>query len=241
VERGAAWRWRAGLNLFGAIVTGVVFLIITVAKLPRGAWIALVAIPLLVLVMEWIRARYRHQEAELHVDEDALIAHLERDQRVVVPVNGINQAVVRAVNVGRAVSRDIRAVYITDDPESGDRLRDRWERQLPDVPIVVVESPYRALVGPLRAYLDVLDRTWPPDRPAPTTVVVLPEYVGRHWWDRMLYNQTTRRLRASIVGRDATVILEVPYRDAAGDVAALPRPDGPVDGRDDEPGADPSG
>ena len=215
-ERGAGWTWRAGLNLFGAVVTGIVFVIITLAKLPRGAWIALVAIPILVLAMEWIRARYRHQEAELRVDEDVEIARPERGQRVVVPVNGLNRAVVQAVNVGRAVSSDIRAVYITDDPEAGDILRERWERQLPDVPFVVVESPYRALIGPLRAYLDVLDRTWPPDRPIPTTVVVLPEYVGRHWWDRVLYNQTARRLRASIVGRDATVILDVPYRHAAG-------------------------
>ena len=231
-ERGAGWTWRAGLNLFGAVVTGIVFVIITLAKLPRGAWIALVAIPVLVLAMEWIRARYRHQEAELRVDEGAELARPERGQRVVVPVNGINRAVVQAVNVGRAVSSDIRAVYITDDPEAGDQLRERWERQLPDVPFVVVESPYRALVGPLRAYLDVLDRTWPPDRPVPTTVVVLPEYVGRHWWDRVLYNQTTRRLRASIVGRDATVILDVPYRHAAGASATqregLDRGPGPV-------------
>jgi amino acid transporter len=229
-ERGAGWTWRAGLNLFGAVVTGIVFVIITLAKLPRGAWIALVAIPILVLAMEWIRARYRYQEAELRVDEDADITQPKRGQRVVVPVNGINRAVVQAVNVGRAVSSDIRAVYITDDPEAGDLLRERWERQLPDVPFVVVESPYRALVGPLRAYLDVLDRTWPPDRPTPTTVVVLPEYVGRHWWDRVLYNQTTRRLRASIVGRDATVILDVPYRHAAG----TPTP--PHEGPDHGPG-----
>jgi hypothetical protein len=237
VDRVKGWQWRAGLNLVGAAVTAVVWVIITIAKLPRGAWIPLVAIPILVLAMEWIRARYRHQEAELHVDNGAPIAHLDRDQRVVVPVNGINRAVVRAVNVGRAVSRDIRAVYITDDPESGDDLRERWERQLPDVPIVVVESPYRALVGPLRAYLDVLDGTWPPDRPAPTTVVVLPEYVGRHWWDRVLYNQTTRRLRASIVDRDATVILEVPYRDSAAD-GGRARPGDQGDGRDDGPAAD---
>jgi amino acid transporter len=211
-ERGAGWRWRAALNLVGAVITGIVWIIITVAKTPRGAWIALVAIPLLVLLMEWIRSRYRAQEIELHVAEDAAIDPPDRAQRVVIPVNGINRAVVRAVNVARAVSADVRAIYITDDPESGEQVRERWERQLPDVPFVVVESPYRALVGPLRAYLDVLDRTWPPDRPTPTTVVVLPEYVGRHWWDRLLYNQTTRRLRASLVGRDHTVILDVPYR-----------------------------
>jgi amino acid transporter len=224
-ERGSGWMWRAGLNLVGGIVTGVVWVIITLAKLPRGAWIALVAIPVLVGVMEWVRARYRAQEAELRVPDDAAIPRPGRPQRVVVPVNGINRAVIQAVNVGRMVSDDLRAVYVTDDPEAGEQLRERWTRQLPDIPFVVVESPYRALVGPLTAYLDVLDRTWPPDQEVPTTVVVLPEYVGRHWWDRFLYNQAARRLRAVFVGREHTVILDVPYRRSDRASAGAGRPD----------------
>ena len=88
----------------------------------------------------------------------------------------------------------------------------RWERQLPGVPLVIVESPYRALVGPVVTYLDVLDRAWPPDKEAPTTIVVLPEYVARHWWDRLLYNQAAKRLKAALVGREHTVIADVPYR-----------------------------
>ena len=69
-------------------------------------------------------------------------------------------------------------------------MRERWERQVPDVPLVIVESPYRALVGPLLAYLDVLDRAWPPDKQEPITFVVIPEYVARSWWERILYNQS---------------------------------------------------
>ena len=162
--------------------------------------------------MRWVRAQYRGQEAELLVAADAEIPRPHRAQRVVVPVNGINRAVVQAVNVGRTLSDDIRAVYVTVDPDAGDALRERWTRQLPDVPFVVVESPYRALIGPVVAYLDVLDRTWSPDMEVPTTVVILPEYVGRHWWDRFLYNQGARRLRAQLVGREHTVVLDVPYR-----------------------------
>ncbi len=221
-ERTGGWQWRTALNLLGGITTGVVWVVITLAKLPRGAWIALVVIPILVGLMEWVRAQYRGQEAELHVAAEMAIPLPRRAQRVVVPVNGINRAVIQAVNVGRAFGEDVRAVYVTDDPEGGDRLRERWTRQLPDVPFVVVESPYRALIGPFVAYLDVLDRTWAPDREAPTTVVVLPEYVGRHWWDRFLYNQAARRLRAVLVGREHTVILDVPYRREQGGSAATP-------------------
>jgi hypothetical protein len=110
------------------------------------------------------------------------------------------------------MSRDIRAVFVTEDPEVGEAMRERWERQVPGVPLVIVESPYRALIGPIVAYLDVLDKAWPPDKPAPITIVVLPEFVARHWWDRLLYNQTAKRLKTAILGREHTVIADVPYR-----------------------------
>jgi hypothetical protein len=138
---------------------------------------------------------------------------------------------VQAVNVGRTIGDDIRAVHVTDNPDAGEALRERWVRQLPDVPFVVVESPYRTLIGPFTAYLDVLDRTWPPDRELPTTVVVLPEYVGRHWWDRFLYNQAVRRLRSTLAGRERTVILDVPYRRAE----RLEAHEDPGDGRPPSP------
>ena len=77
---------------------------------------------------------------------------------------------------------------------------------------MVVESPYRALAGPLLAYLEVLDAAWPPDKDAPITFVILPEYVARHWWERILYNQASKRLKTILLGRPHTVVVNVPYR-----------------------------
>ena len=62
------------------------------------------------------------------------------------------------------------------------------------------------------APLDVLDRSWPADRPAPVTFVIIPEFVARSWWERILYNQSARRLRAAMLGRPHTVVVDVPYR-----------------------------
>jgi hypothetical protein len=169
-------------------------------------------IPILVAGMLFIRRQYDAQAAELHVREDVVIQGPHREQRVVVPVNGINRAVIQAVNFGRTMSTDIRAVYVTDDAEEAEALRRRWERQVPGVPLVIVESPYRAVISPVIAYLDVLDQAWPPDKEQPITIVVLPEYVARHWWERMLYNQTAKRLKAALVGREHTVIADIPYR-----------------------------
>jgi hypothetical protein len=116
------------------------------------------------------------------------------------------------VNVARSISEDVTAVYISDDAEDAATMREQWERQVPGVSLVIVESPYRALIGPFTAYLDVLARAWPPDKPEPITFVVIPEYVARHWWERILYNQSARRLRAVLLGRPHTVVVDVPYR-----------------------------
>jgi hypothetical protein len=100
---------------------------------------------------------------------------------------------------------------------------------MPNVPLVIVESPYRALVAPLLSYLDVLDRGWPSDKDAPVTFVVIPEYVAKNWWERILYNQSAKRLRAALLGRPHTVVVNVPYRRDAGDASEraseAPHPD----------------
>ena len=211
-ERSAGWRRRLSINAFGAALTATVAVIVTSVKFFDGAWLVMVLIPLLVALMTFIRRQYDGQEIELQVRDEGLLPGPHREQRVIIPVNGINRAVVQAVNFGRALTPDLRAVYVTDDLEAADALRARWERQLPDVPLVIVESPYRAVISPVVAYLDILDQAWPPDKEAPLTIVVLPEYVARHWWDRLLYNQTAKRLKAALVGREHTVIADVPYR-----------------------------
>jgi hypothetical protein len=210
--RDPGWRYRLTVNAIGCVATAMVAVVVTGVKFRDGAWFVLLLIPLLVAMMLFIRREYDGQERELHVRDDQVVEGPHREQRVVVPVNGINRAVIQAINFGRTMSRDVRAVFVTEDAEVGEALRTRWEYQLPGVPLVIVESPYRAVISPVIAYLDVLDQAWPPDKQAPITIVVLPEYVARHWWDRLLYNQTAKRLKASLVGREHTVIADVPYR-----------------------------
>jgi amino acid transporter len=211
-ERPHGWRKRLAVNAIGCVATAIVATVVTSVKFIDGAWFVILLIPILVSIMLFIRREYDDQARELHVRDDLVVEGPHREQRAVIPVNGINRAVIQAVNFGRTLARDVRAVYVTSDPEEGEQLRKRWERQVPGVPLVIVESPYRAVISPVLAYLDVLDQAWPPDKEAPITIVVLPEYVARHWWERLLYNQMAKRLKAAILGREHTVIADVPYR-----------------------------
>ena len=210
-EQSPGWRGRLAINGLGAVLTGVVAVVVTVAKAPTSLLVAIV-IPLLVLMMLFIHRQYRASRERLAVPHEGVLPGPSREERVVVPVPGINRAVVHAINVGRSIDPDVRAVYIADDADEGAEMRERWVRQIPDVPLVVVESPYRALVGPLLSYLDVLGAAWPPDKPEPITFVVIPEYVARSWWERLLYNQSAKRLRQALLGRPHTVVVDVPYQ-----------------------------
>jgi amino acid transporter len=212
VTREPGWWWRAIVNAFGGLLTFVVLIVVTSVKFQNGAYLVIILIPLLVAMMLFIQHQYSASQRQLAIRPDFVAQPPHREERVVIPVPGLTRAVVQAVNVGRSISDDVQAVYISEDSEAAIEMRAQWERQVPGVPLVVVESPYRALVGPFLAYLDVLDRAWLPDKPEPITFVVVPEYVARHWWERILYNQSAKRLRTALVGRPHTVVVSAPYR-----------------------------
>ena len=211
-EQGAGWQRRAAINAIGAVMTGVVLVVVASVKFTSGAYLVVILIPTLVGIMLFIHRQYAASSAALAVRPDFVASEPARQERAIVPVPGINRAVIQAVNVARSITSDVTAVYISDDDESSTEMRALWERHVPGVALVIVQSPYRALAGPLAAYLDVLERAWPPDKPDPITFIVVPEYVAQHWWERILYNQSARHLRSMLLGRQHTVVVDVPYR-----------------------------
>ncbi len=211
-ERSPGWAWRSVVNGVGAVLTGVVFVVVALEKFDAGAKLVLVFIPILIAMMMFIRHQYASSARQLEMRPGSAVPQPHRHNRVVIPIPGVNRAVVQALNVARSITTDIRAVYVSDDADKTDAVRERWANSVPDVPLVVVESPYRALIAPFVAYLDVLDRTWPSDTEEPITFVLIPEYVARSWWERILYNQAAKQLRATLLGRAHTVVINIPYR-----------------------------
>ena len=98
--------------------------------------------------------QYRRRRVETEVGAATVIGPPHRHQRVIVPASDVTRDVVQAIRFGRTMSDDVSAVHVTDDVAAGARIRDRFERQLPGVPLVIVESPYRSLVRPLVRYLE---------------------------------------------------------------------------------------
>ncbi|MEO7664381.1 MAG: APC family permease [Candidatus Limnocylindrales bacterium] len=211
-EKSPGWAWRASINAIGGVLTFVVLIVVAGVKFVDGAYLVVILVPILVGIMLFIKRQYTRAAAQLAIRADYVAKPPIRDERVVVPVPTLNRAVIQAINVARSIADDIRAVYISEAPEAAEAMRELWARQVPGVPLVIIGSPYRALAGPLIAYLDVLDAAWPTDRLEPITFVVIPEYVAKSWWERILYNQSSRRLRTLLLGRPQTVVVNVPYR-----------------------------
>jgi hypothetical protein len=131
-----------------------------------------------------------------------------RRQRVLIPASDVTRDVVQAVKFGRTMSDDVSAIHVTDDLERAAEIRERFARQLPGLPLIVVESPFRSLVRPLVRYLEDAAA----EASDEVTVVLLPEYVPRHWWERFLYNDSARRIERSLLGRPNILVAAVPYR-----------------------------
>lgn len=210
--REPGWRKRLAINGFGALITTVVLGIVVYEKFFAGAYLVVILIPVLVASMLFINRQYRASAAQLAIDPNVVIPAPRREDRVIVPVAGIDRAVIQAINIGRTISSDVRAVIVSADADAALALREEWERRIDDVPLDIIETPSPTLIGPMLEYLDALDRDWPADRAAPVTFVIVPEFVSRHWWERGLYNQSAKRLRAALLGRPHTVVVDMPYQ-----------------------------
>ena len=189
-ERGPGWRRSAIINGFGATATGIVAVVFAIAKFGLGAWIVIVIVPVMVAVMLFIRRAYRSAERDLFVRPESEITAPSRRQRVVVPLPDLRRDAIQAIKFGLTMSDDVVAVHVTDDPERAAELRLRFRRQVPGVELLVLESPYRELVQPLIRYLEMLAAR----DPDTVTIVLVPERIIRHWWERLLFNQNAHRI-----------------------------------------------
>jgi len=167
----------------------------------------MVMIPLLVGLMLAIRNHYRTTERMVEVTDVRGVLASARRPIVVVPIARLDRPSLEALAFARSISPDALAVHLTNDPAAAGELRRRWAEVGGSVELVIVESPYRALIGPLMRYLDALHG----QDPSRKLLVVLTEVVPRHWWDNLLHNQTSLRLKLRLFFRSNTIVADVPY------------------------------
>lgn len=201
--------WRPGLliNGLGAATTAAVAVVVGSSNFLHGAWLVVVLVPLLMLVLIGINRHYRHMDRALALERIELTEEASAPPIVIVPIARLDAPARQAIAFANSISSEAVAVHVTNDPEAADEMRRRWPDWAGTTELVVVESPYRALIGPLLAYMDALQRQ-APERPI---LVVLSEFVPRHWWENLLHNQTALRLKLRLFARRNTIVADVPY------------------------------
>ncbi len=198
--------WRIGINAFGAVTTALVLLVVATVKFRQGAWIILLATPLLVLACRRVRDHYYAVGRELS------LADYEKPEELrhtaVVPVPGSpNKMVLAAIEYARSISKDVIAIHINRDGVDREELQQQWHAWAPDVPLVVLDSPYRAITKPLMRFIDEI-HNW---RDEDVVTVVIPEFVTSRWWHHFLHNQTTAFLKVALLFKPHVVVTSVPH------------------------------
>jgi amino acid transporter len=212
------WRLHAAISFFGATVTGVVALVIAYTKwdagpripvfgygIPTGSWIAIVLIFALVWIFHKIHQHYIELGNQLRITELRKLGEVK--STAIVLCAGFHKGLLPALEYARTLSHDCRALYIEVDPSETPLVRDRWEEFEIDVPLVILESPYRSINLPVLNYLEEVKK----ERPNYIVTVVLPEFVPRKWWHNVLHNQTALFLKFALMFRKDIVVTNVRY------------------------------
>ena len=193
------------LNGLGALTTGIVTIVIAVSKFALGAWIVVVLIPLMVLGL--LRVRRHYEEVARRLSLVGAARPRIGKNPVVVLVAGLHKGVVEALEYAKSISPNVTALTVDLDPTQTTKLRLRWAEWAPDVPLVVLESPYRSILRPLLDYIDRMER----QGEGRYLTVVLPEFIPSHWWEHFLHNQTALLVKAALLFRPGKVTVSIPY------------------------------
>ena len=204
--RGPGWKTSAAINSVGALVTGVVLIVVAITKAREGAWIILLLIPIHVFLFRVTRRHYEEVSAQLSLEGWENRTGRRRNV-VLVPMSGVHRAVVQAVEYARTLSDDVRVLYVSMDPAATERLRQDWARWGAGVPLVVLDSPYRSLMEPLLEYIEQVNA----ERPDDFLTIVLPEFVPARWWHHVFHNQRALLIKGALLFRPSVVVTSVPF------------------------------
>ncbi len=205
-ERERGWRRGLAVNALGATATAAVLVIVVVSKFGEGAWIPTLIIPVIVLAFRSVHRHYAALEEAIALPPGAVAVTLRHT--VVVLVGRLHRGVPVAVAYGKSIHPDhLVAVTVTTDDVDPDALQAAWAEHRLDVPLEVIESPYRDLTQPVLEFLDELDARWEDD----TITVIIPEIVVHRWYQHLLHNQSALALKSRLLYRENTVVTSVPW------------------------------
>src|SRR5439155_22720760 len=204
-KRTPGWKTSALVNGFGALVTGIVLVIVAITKTLEGAWIVLLLIPIIIAIFKATRRHYDHVPSQLTLR--GYTPQRRVHNTVLMPIGGLQRAVVEALRYAETLSDDVRAVYVDVDQVATEQMRHEWEIWGGKAKLVVLDSPFRSVMEPLLEYIEQVEN----ERQDDYVTVILPEFVPARWWQHLLHNQRALLIKGALLFRPNTVVTSVPF------------------------------
>ncbi|MBI3536981.1 MAG: APC family permease [Chloroflexi bacterium] len=206
-SKAPGWRKSIVVNALGALLTLLVLVIVGSVKFFLGAWMVLILVPVLVIGFNLIHNHYRRTAEQLAVGtlNGALTKPVK--QIVLVPIHDLNKASLRALAFARSISKDPIALHVMYDPEESQEFQTKWNEWASGTALVVLQSPFRSFIAPFLAYVDAMQKR----DPDAYITIILAESIPAKLWQQLLHNQTALRLKAALLFRPNTVVIDVPY------------------------------
>lgn len=211
--KGKHWHYKAFVNGMGAFVTAVVVCIIAITKFKHGAWIVIIVIPTLIAIMLKVKRHYTAISKQLRVEPEELaqteIVHDTYRTRVIVPIESINKASIRALRFAKNISDNITAFTVCIDEESGEKVKEKYSLMNTDIPLVVKYSPYRKVVEPLMEFIESAEYD---RKDGDIITVILPQFAVKKWWHNLLHNHSRVFIERELMKRKHIVVATMPLQ-----------------------------
>lgn len=205
------WRWKKALNTVGAIVTGVVFLVLVATKFTEGAWLVVLMLPMLVFMFDRINRHYEAVAVTLSTRDLHEADLLDVANVAVVPIADVHRGTLRALQYAKRIATDVRAVCVATSPEVHERIERRWNRfpKLTEgIELVILDYDFRDILTPLVNYVEKVDQD---EYPGQLVTIVIPEFIPTEAMAGVLHNQTAKILRNRLRADQDIIVIDVPY------------------------------
>lgn len=204
-KREKAAFYKFAISAFGALVTLVVMGILLVTKFAEGAWLIVVALAIMLFIFRIIRRHYDYLSDELSVRPTDTVRPVRTIALLLVP--RLHRGILKAIAYARAMSHDVRAIHVTLDPKNVSAIKEDWNKFGSDIPLVILDSPYRSLIEPLIDYIDQAVA----EEPDLMVTVIVPQAVPKYWWQGLLHNNAAVVLKLALASRRNVVVTNVRY------------------------------
>lgn len=210
-DKSPGWKSRAMINGLGALTTLLALLVVGVTKFTSGAWIVFLVVPFIIWVMQRIKRHYETVAEQLDIPND-MLGMLDMDtplaHHIIVPIDSFNAMVVKAVRYARSITPHVEVFHVETYEGEADKLRRKWSMLKTSIPLIIKESPYREVVGPLIDYIDSEEHV---SAPGDMITVLLPQFFVFKWYHAALHNNTSIFIANAMLNKHNVIVSILPF------------------------------